>query len=158
MRLYRISKEQYLEIYNGRGGSYSDGARWNLPGTPVLYFSLSASVAMLEMANYTSSPRMFPPSSRLGVYELSDDSPISKIEIKDLPEDWAQYPYPQSTQSIGDKWLQAGKELGLIVPSCAVPGGLGEIMVVNPSHKEIETIKLVETHANFFNERAFAGR
>ncbi len=76
MRIYRISKVDYLEKLTGLGGSYQHGARWNLPGTPVLYFSLSPVVAMLEMANYTSSPRMVPASYRMGVYEIPDDAPI----------------------------------------------------------------------------------
>lgn len=49
--IFRITKKQYLTTLSGLGGSYEDGARWNKPGTPVLYFGTSAAVAMLEMAN-----------------------------------------------------------------------------------------------------------
>jgi hypothetical protein len=62
MRLYRICPEAYLKDLSILGGSYRDGARWNSPGYPVLYFALSASTALLEMANYIPSPRLVPPS------------------------------------------------------------------------------------------------
>lgn len=155
MRVYRITKVEYLEVITGLGASYQDGARWNFPGIPVLYFALSASVAMLEMANYTSSPRMVPPSYRLGVYELPDDAPIVKLEQQDWPEDWADFPYPVSTQNIGQQWLRAGNHLGLILPSCAVAAGLGEIILVNPAHAAAKRIRLLESHAAIYNPRAF---
>lgn len=155
MRVYRITKAEYLEVMTGLGASYQDGARWNFPGIPVIYFALSASVAMLEMANYTSSPRMVPPSYRLGVYELPGDAPFVKLELQDWPEDWADFPYPLSTQAIGDQWLRAGNDLGLILPSCAVSAGLGEIMLVNPAHPDAKRIRLLESHADIYNPRTF---
>jgi RES domain-containing protein len=157
MLIYRITKERYVETYNGLGGSYEDGARWNLPGTPVLYFGLSAAVAMLEMANYTSSPRMVPSSYRLAVYEIPEDAQIDRLDQEDWPEDWSHFPYPDSTQAIGDQWLREGQSFGLIVPSCAVSGGLGEIMVVNPAHESVRQIRLIETRSDIFNPRAFVG-
>lgn len=157
MLIYRITKKQYLTILNGLGGSYEDGARWNKPGTPVLYFGMSAAVAMLEMANYTSTPRMVPPSYRLGIYEIPDDAPIDRLGLADLPDNWSQFPPPDATQRIGNKWLRDGGKFGLIVPSCAVSVGLGEIMVVNPSHKSMSDLKLVDTRADIFNPRAFPG-
>lgn len=157
MLLYRITKERYLDVYTGHGGSYQNGARWNRPGSPVLYFALSAAVAMLEMANYTSSPRLTPPSYRLGVYEMPDDTPIDRLNQEDWPADWTRFPHPESTQAIGDQWLQTAGGFGLIVPSCAVSAGLGEIMVVNPSHPAIKNIRLIETRADIFNPRAFSG-
>jgi len=157
MLIYRITKERYLENFTGLGGSYEDGARWNRPGTPVLYFGVSAPVAMLEMANYTTTPRMVPPSYRLGVYEIPDDAPIDYLEQADWPEDWDQFPHPESTQRLGDDWLQECSSLGLIVPSCAVPAGLGEIIVINPRHELADQIRLVETRREIFNPRAFIG-
>lgn len=62
MQLFRICPEPYLENPSGPGGSHQDGARWNSPGHPVLYFALSASTALLEMANYIPSPRLVPPA------------------------------------------------------------------------------------------------
>ena len=157
MQLFRITKEQYLENLSGLGGSYEDGARWNLPGTPVIYFALSAAVAQLEMANYTVNPRMVPKSFRLGVYQLDDAVELDRLDPDSWPEGWYEFPYQKMTQQIGDQFLGARQSLGLIVPSCAIPGGLGEIVVINPYHADIEKIRLVATHKNIFNPRAFLG-
>lgn len=157
MRLYRITKESRLETYNGLGASYQDGARWNHAGTPVLYFGLSAAVAMLEMANYTGSPRMVPASYRLGVYEVPDDAQVSRLERVDWPDDWSSYPYPLSTQDIGDQWLNEANEFGLILPSAAVTDGLGEIIVINPRHEYAQKIRLIDTYSEIYNPRAFMG-
>ena len=56
MRLYRICHARYLEDLRGLGASYRDGARWNEPGFPIVYFAETPSVAMLEMAHYLPSP------------------------------------------------------------------------------------------------------
>ncbi|MDR9468617.1 RES family NAD+ phosphorylase [Marinospirillum sp.] len=157
MLIFRITKETYLETYNGLGGSYQDGARWNLPGTPAMYFGLSAPIALLEMANYTVSPRMVPPDYRLGVYEVPDGAPIDRLEEVDWPINWFKYPYPDSTQKIGDQWIREANSFGLIVPSCAVSAGLGEILLVNPYHVEVRNLKLVDTRTDIFNPRAFPG-
>ena len=57
MRLFRICHVRYLEDLRGLGASYRDGARWNEPGFPIIYFAETPSVAMLEMAHYLPSPR-----------------------------------------------------------------------------------------------------
>ncbi|MEM9154933.1 MAG: RES family NAD+ phosphorylase [Cyanobacteria bacterium P01_F01_bin.33] len=157
MRLYRIAKEKYLASFSGRGKSFLDGARWNQPGFSVLYFAPSPAVALLEMANYLPSPRLVPKNYRLGIYELPDEVSCKTLEIADMPPDWAKYPYPASTQAIGSEWLREGASLCLFVPSAAVPSGLEQVVVVNPMHPEIATLKLVDVRAHLYNDRAFQG-
>lgn len=156
MRLYRIAPEKYLQRLQGRGASYQTGARWNTPGQPVLYFALSPSVAMLEMANYLPSPRLIPKSYQLGIYEVPDDIPIKKLNTSELPQDWNDYPYPKSTQEIGGKWLEQGKELALIVPSAAVPQGLEASSVFNPRHPRCTEIQLIDSIDKIYSKRTFA--
>nr|WP_297458480.1 RES family NAD+ phosphorylase [uncultured Halomonas sp.] len=157
MKLYRIAPEQYLEAYTGTGASYQDGARWNEPGVPVLYFATSPGVAMLEMSHYLPSPRHMPRNYRLGIYELPDGS-IEQWDIDDLPADWESFPYPLATQALGTAWLRLREVLILLVPSCAVPGGLENIAVVNPLHTGIEQLKLIDSREAIYNPRAFAVR
>lgn len=157
MLLYRITKIKYLENFSGLGSSYKVGGRWNKAGTPVLYFALSPSLAMLEMANYTASPRMLTPSTVLGTYEIPDESPIKLFSTGHLPTDWAEFPYPVSTQALGDDWLQGNTEFGLSVPSCAVPATLERTLVVNPRHDLFTSrnVVLKEFSRDIFNPRAF---
>ncbi len=157
MQLYRICPEQFLEDYRGRGASFQGGARWNKAGLPALYFAASASVAMLEMAHYLPSPRLVPPSYRLGTYEIGSGAAIDQWPVEELPDDWNSFPYPASTQVLGSSWLVAAQSAFLIIPSAAVPGGLENIVLVNPDHAEARTITLVAAEARIYNERAFDG-
>ena len=153
MRLYRIVPGEFADNFSGLGASYLDGARWNSPKLPVLYFALSPSVAMLEMANYFPSPRLVPKFYVLATYTLEQAPEIK--ELKSLPNDWADYPYPVSTQKIGSDWLKSKSSLGLLVPSCAVPAGLENIIILNPNHPDISKIKLISTSSDIYNSRAF---
>ena len=143
MRLYRTCPENLLENYSGLGANYLDGARWNKPGLPVLYFAEAASVAMLEMANYLLSPRLIPKNYRLGIYEVNDQIKPEKWRVEDLPSNWNSYPHPPSTQEMGSKWLAEAKSALLFVPSAAIPGGLENIALFNPVHPDSRWLKLV---------------
>lgn len=157
MRLYRICPEKYLENYTGLGASYQDGARWNKPGQAVLYFAASAATALLEMANYLPAPRLVPKNYRLGIYELDESASVSVFPGRQLPDNWAQFPWPRSTQQIGGDWLEQSREFGLLVPSAAVPQGLEKILVANPHHPDATLLKLVSSTAELFNKRTFSG-
>lgn len=155
MRLYRIGRLEYLEDFRGLGASYRDGARWNEAGVPALYFAETASVAMLEMANYLPSPRLVPSSYRLGIYELPDDTPMDRWPVSVLPPDWRDFPYPKSTRRMGTDWLIRGNGHLLAVPSAAVPAGLETIVLASPARLGAETIRLVGLEADFYSPRAF---
>ena len=157
MRLYRVTNFAYAENYNGRGASFLDGARWNERGVPVIYFGASPSVAMLELANYIPSPRLLPKNSVMCVYEIPDDTVVEKLGILDLESDWSDFPYPASTQKLGTEFLQSGRALAIEVPSSAVTGGLECIIVINPLHPDIGKVRLIETHTQIYNVRAFSG-
>ncbi|WP_416140440.1 RES family NAD+ phosphorylase [Halomonas sp. HK25] len=157
MRLYRIAPEYFLEVFTGTGASYRDGARWNRPGDPVLYFAGSPSLAMLEMSHYLPSPRHVPATYQLGVYEVAS-AEAETLDPHVLPDDWAAFPYPAATQAIGSAWLRARRELVLRVPSCAVPRGLETIALVNPLHDDIEGLRLIEAIPARYNPRVFRQR
>lgn len=156
MRLYRICPAHLLENYSGRGASYQDGGRWNRAGNPALYFACSVGVAMLEMANYLLSPRLVPQNYRLGIYETDNDISLDAWRVEDLPAGWNTYPYPSATQELGRRWLIEAKSALLLVPSAAIPGGLENIALINPSHPESKKLKLVAIETTIFNERAFS--
>ena len=157
MELFRITRIKYLENFTGRGGSFLNGARWNLPGIPVLYFASTPSVALLEMANYLPNPRLIPADYRLGIYHLPDTVSSQTLTVDRLPQDWSRYPYPSSTQVLGSQWLNEGNSLILFVPSVAVPAGLENIAVINPRHLEIDRLQLISVESSLYNDRAFRG-
>lgn len=143
-RLYRVGSEKYLGRFNGLGASYTDGARWNLPESPVIYYATSPAIALLEMANYLTSPRHVPASYRMGVFEFTENVHLDELAEADLPGDWAKFPHPGSTQRLGTEWLDSNTAVGLLVPSCTVPiitPGEG-LVVVNPGHPDIAKLRL----------------
>lgn len=158
MQLYRICPDRYLEDYSGLGASYRDGARWNVEGIPVIYFATSASLAMLELANYLPSPRLVPANYRLGIYTLSGRTKVDTWSVDDLPEQWNEYPYPTSTQQLGAAWLKSKKRVALRVPSAAVPGGLETCVVINPLHAAINQLKLVDQRRDIYSKRLFTSK
>jgi RES domain-containing protein len=158
MQLYRICPDQYLEDYSGLGASYRDGARWNIEGIPVIYFATSASLAMLELANYLPSPRLVPGHYRLGIYTLSGRTKVDTWSVEDLPEQWNEYPYPTSTQQLGAAWLRSRKRVALQVPSAAVPGGLETCVVINPLHPAINQLKLIDQRRDIYSKRIFTSK
>lgn len=158
IRIYRICRAEHLENFQGHGASYQYGGRWNSAGVPVLYFAESASVAMLELANYLPSPRLVPVAYRLGVYEIASSAPVRRLQVKDLPEGWNGFPHSQWTRQEGTDWLLHGKESLLTVPSAAIPGGLGNIVLISPHRLAPTRIRLVEALEDIYDLRAFAGR
>lgn len=158
MRIYRICRFEHLENFEGRGASFRHGGRWNRAGVRVLYFAESASVAMLEMANYLPSPRLVPATYRLGVYEVSSSASMKRWQVGDLPKDWDEFPHSQWTRQEGTEWLLHGKESLLSVPSAAVPGGLENIVLASPHRLAPAAIRLVDAIEDIYDSRAFAIR
>ena len=158
MRLYRICHVDHLENYRGLGASYHAGGRWNQSGIPVLYFAETASVAMLEMANYLPSPRLVPPTWRLGVYEVAGNPSLERWTVEDVPADWDRFPHPPSTQRMGSDWLRQGSASLLVVPSAAVPGGLDNIVLASPTRLDAASIRLTAVRERLYNPRAFGDR
>lgn len=158
MRIYRICPVKHLENFEGKGASFLHGGRWNVAGVPVLYFAESAGVAMLEMANYLPSPRLVPATYRLGVYEVASSVPMTRWKVEDLPKDWNGFPHSPWTRKEGTEWLLRGKGSLLCVPSAAVPGGLGNLVLVSPHRLAPPGIRLVEALEDIYDSRAFAIR
>lgn len=158
MLIYRICRVEHLENFEGHGAGFRHGGRWNNAGIPVLYFAGSASVAMLEMANYLPSPRLVPATYRLGVYENSSSVSVKRLRMRDLPNEWNGFPHSQWTREEGTQWLLYGKETLLSVPSAAVPGGLENILLASPHRLARARIRLVEALEDIYDSRAFANR
>ncbi|WP_308363967.1 MULTISPECIES: RES family NAD+ phosphorylase [unclassified Microbulbifer] len=159
MRLYRIAPERYLADLSGKGTSFRRGGRWNLPGTPVVYFSDSPATAMLEMGNYLPSPKLIPDDYRLGAYEAPDSLLTREITVEQANrtnERWATIPRLAEIQKLGDSSLM---ECCLLrVPSVvAKPLGACTNLLLNPDHSGAGDLTLVESIQDIFDDRLFNG-
>jgi RES domain-containing protein len=128
MIIYRVA---HLEFCNTSGeGAKRFGGRWNLPGTPALYGSLSIAVALLE--RLTIDPEIFS-SERYVLYGVMEfdcpDDLVYEPAIKELPENWDAIPPQVVSQQLGTQLFEEGK-LCFTVPSVVDRSSLNA--VINP--------------------------
>lgn len=156
MKLFRVTNARFAGTYNGLGASFDDGARWNSPGIAVIYFALDMGTAMVEAANYHTSPRLIPPSHCKAIYNADDDISMETLDPALLPPDWNRMPYPPSTQKIGDEFLNSCRSALLLVPSAAVNvTSENLIAIANPHHADINKITLIEKLKPVYSSRMF---
>ncbi len=148
MIVYRITKSKRATDISGTGAALNPG-RWNMKGTPVLYTGESKEIALLE--NIVNIPSMLTPELDILTIEIPDDS-ITKLEIVDLPANWLQFSAPTILSEIGQKWVDEGKYLGLMVPSCVIHSSFN--IILNCSHKYYHRqTKIIEQKAFYFDSR-----
>jgi RES domain-containing protein len=156
MRVYRIYLKRRRETaFTGEGARIA-GARWNLPGTPMVYTCSTLSLCLLELFVH------FDPGaadiSRLNLEYRWADVPdtIPRIEARDsdLPRNWKDIPWPKSTQEQGTKWMTEGRYAVVSVPSVVVP--MERNFLLNPSHPAFSEIKLGPPLAIQMDPRLFS--
>lgn len=148
MIVFRITKSKRASDISGTGAALNPG-RWNTRGTPVLYTGESKEIALLE--NIVHIPPMLTPELDILTIEIPDDS-ITKLKIKDLPTNWSQFPAPTILSEIGQKWVEGGTSIALMVPSCIIHSSHN--VILNCSHKNYHSkIKIVDQRAFYFDSR-----
>jgi RES domain-containing protein len=151
VNVYRLSKQPYADDLTGTGAELA-GGRWNHKGTRMLYTSDSRALCTAEIAVHTPMGVM-PKDYFLTTIEIPDRIKIGVIGLKDLPENWKDFPYTGITQEIGDEFIRKGELLVLKVPSAVVPGDFNYL--INPEHKNIKTITIKNKDPFSFDERMF---
>ena len=86
--------------------------------------------------------------------DIPDRSSTLEILEKDLPSDWKEFPWPQSTQEIGTKWMNEAEHLVVSVPSVVVP--IERNFLINPVHPEFSKIQIGPTSALDLDRRLFS--
>jgi RES domain-containing protein len=146
---WRIVKAKHAAgAFDGEGARV-EGGRWNSPGTPVVYTSQSAALAVLEMLVHLGR------SSILHAYVLIpctfDEAVISRLDRKRLPKDWRSYPPPPELQLIGDEWVKRGTSAGLEVPSVVIETDSNYLL--NPHHRDFHAIRVKDPQPFEFDLR-----
>jgi RES domain-containing protein len=141
MRLWRLSSDRRARDFTGGYGLLNSG-RWNTAGRPVTYCSTVASLTALEKRVHVGDPALLPPQAMVE-YEIPDGLSTRRVEIADLPADWAMREV--DTQQEGDSWLDGGAELLLIVPSAIVPieAAPDRNVLINHRHIDVARITIV---------------
>jgi len=157
MRVYRVYRKQRREAAFTGEGARLTGARWNLPGTLIVYTSSTISLCLLEFFVH------FNPAAaditRLNLEyrwaDIPDTSPHLEVQVRDLPSNWKDIPWPQSTQEIGTKWMAQGRHLVVSVPSVVVP--MERNFLINPAHPAFSKIHISPPLTLNIDSRLFSG-
>jgi RES domain-containing protein len=72
---------------------------------------------------------------------ISSES-VYVLPNEDLPEDWRQYPIPNSTRDIGEAWLADAVYPALSVPSAVMP--FQRNILLNPEHEHFGELAVGE--------------
>ncbi|MFA7243487.1 MAG: RES domain-containing protein [Sulfuricellaceae bacterium] len=130
MQIFRIADERH-PLWDGTGAALV-GGRWNSPGRPVIYGSLSYSCAMLEMLAHASIGRA-PTTHCLVIAEIPEGVRMERHHATALPDQWDTENSP-AARLFGDQWLKEARSALLIVPS--VVARLEWNVLVNPLHTD----------------------
>lgn len=151
MIIYRLSRFVFANDLTGQGAERV-GGRWNLRGTAMIYCSENRSLCIAEIAVHTPLG-ILPKDYCLISIEIPDSIKIKHLGGYNLPDDWDKIPPSVSTQKLGTKFIEEGKDLLLKVPSVVVKGEYNYL--INPSHKSISKVKIKQIEPFRFDERLF---
>jgi RES domain-containing protein len=120
-------------------------------GSPVLYTSTSAALAVLEFLVHVD-PDDLPPMV-LVTYRIPDEKVTAYAGT--LPENWRSYPAPARLHEIGRQWLESKTSLALQVPSVLFPEGPEANVLINPLHPAIADLTVLKQAPFAFDTRLF---
>jgi RES domain-containing protein len=155
MKLWRICKQRHAATaFSGEGARLAFG-RWNSLGVPMVYASLSLSLAVLEVFVHLD-PEDEPDDLVSIMAEVPKDERFLEQEkmlmrLK-LPQDWRAVANHEN-QQMGDAWIRSKESLSLLVPSAVVEDEWN--VLLNPEHPDAAKIHVVETKAFRFDARMF---
>lgn len=148
--------------------SFRNGARWNSPGTPAMYLSLNIQNAMLEIANYSISPKIANELYRIAVFEFSSLR-LYEMRPEELPDNWNRDTHGVDTQELGSGFLKNEKYDGFRAPSVGINDdivrhSLNEVrssayanVIVNIEKYGQERAKLIDNYSPVFSQKMFTG-
>jgi RES domain-containing protein len=150
MLLYRLAKTKRAADLTGEGAKRV-GGRWNHIGTPAVYTAESGSLAILEVLQYAEVKDIY--NFSMLIISIPDNVQVQRVTLAELPDNWLQYPHPDATKDIGQKWIDEGIALLLEVPSAVYPNESN--FLINPFHTDAKHIRMISVEPFLFSERLF---
>jgi RES domain-containing protein len=148
---WRLSTPAYAYSLDGEGNKVT-GARWNLPGRPMVYTSSHLSLSVLEVfVHFSQDLRDDLPEMLAVRIHVPDDAGLSEIGSAHF-ERLMGAPDPLAAcQVVGDKWLARGTELMLMAPSVLIPEELN--LMLNPVHPQMHRVRIESSRPFRFDPR-----
>ena len=132
-----VSRKYAASAFDGEGARRL-GARFNSPGTAVVYASDTLALAVLEVAVHLPSYRALRGRVAFRV-EVPTDL-VETLTEADLPADWRSTPPSRSTQSLGDAWVRDARSPALVLPSVLLPHHTN--LVLSPAHPAFNRVTI----------------
>ena len=153
MRVYRISRPEYVATaLLGNGAALAPG-RWNSRGVRLAYTASSVSLAMLEILVHVNREDV-PDGRRMLAYEIPDAA-LAELPPNRWPRGWDKLPYSDAVRRVGDGFVRDGRQLALRVPSAVARGEFN--VLVNPAHPQFGQIRLLADNPLALDPRLFGG-
>jgi RES domain-containing protein len=151
LRLWRITTRKWA-LDTACEGARLHGGRWNPIGHAALYAGATIEICALEkFVHLGTAPH--PPLVLVAV-DLPDDAAlILRPEIATLPPAWSDLPVSAQAQAFGRQWLDAGRQLVLLVPSAIIPESTNAL--INPAHPAYREMQLTIVREFTFDARMF---
>lgn len=149
-RVYRILRKAFSKRPLDGEGAYLFGGRWSSPGTRLAYTSEHLSLAMIEYLVHVDSD-MAPGDLVLIAADIPKS--VSRVAVKNLPENWRQFPAPSELARLGDEFARKGRSAILIVPSALAPGEAN--WLINPRHPDFPQIRVRTQEPFSYDPRFF---
>jgi len=151
MEVYRLSKKKWASGLSGKGAALK-GARWNSPGTEIIYTASNRSLAMAEVAVHLTLATL-PDDYMMVTILIPDDVSLITIREKDLPRFWNSFPYLPVTQALGDNFIRENRYCLLKIQSAVTKGDFN--ILINPFHNDFSRISIISIEPFPFDKRIF---
>ena len=152
MQIFRIGDERH-PLWDGSGAALV-GGRWNSPGRPVIYGSLSYACAMLEILAHASIGRI-PATQRFVIAALPAGVTVERHHANSLPAGW-DAENSTCAREFGDLWLEQARSAVLLVPSVLARPEWNAL--VNPHHPDASRLVLSAPEKVVWDQRLFTRR
>lgn len=146
---YRIADARH-PIFDSTGAALV-GGRWNSPGHPVIYASLSYAGAMLELLAHAGTGRV-PRNQKAVQIRIPARVSIEKRLLARMPAGWDRDDYI-AARALGDAWLEKQRSAVLVVPS--VVAKYERNLVINPAHTDFRWITVTSPEPVAWDARIF---
>jgi len=149
MQIFRIADERH-PLWDGTGAALV-GGRWNSPGRPLIYGSLSYACAMLEVLAHANIGRV-PQTQCYVTAAVPEHVSVERYHASELPPAW-DAESSASARFFGDTWLKEARSAILLVPS--VVARLEWNALVNPYHPDAGQLTVSTAERVVWDRRLF---
>lgn len=139
--VHRLTQRRYQDSAYAGIGALRHHGRWHRAGIPVVYAAESPALALLEVLIHVERPRLLT-MDLVVVPARFDEALLESVAAfvgpEGLPADWRTFPWPASTQQIGQRWFAEKRSVVLEVPSAVVPSASNYLL--NPEHPRFDEV------------------